>query len=87
MNMMRRLKSIASGRTSISLDPGGDSGTKRAKFDQETTGKVNDELNTIDNGSKDQEHFVDTQMGDVVGTSDVYELVPNGSVESHLHGR
>ncbi|CAL9086605.1 unnamed protein product [Musa textilis] len=34
MHMMRRLKSIASGRSSVS-DPGGDLGTKRAKFDQE----------------------------------------------------
>ncbi|CAN1236873.1 Shaggy-related protein kinase theta [Linum grandiflorum] len=35
MNVMRRLKSIASGRTSMSSDPGGDSGTKRTKVDQE----------------------------------------------------
>ncbi|PON62680.1 Glycogen synthase kinase [Trema orientale] len=34
MNMMRRLKSIASGRTSISSDPGVDCSTKRAKVDQ-----------------------------------------------------
>ncbi|XP_051145988.1 shaggy-related protein kinase theta-like [Andrographis paniculata] len=34
MNMMRRLKSIASGRSSIS-DPGGDLGIKRVKMDQE----------------------------------------------------
>ncbi|XP_057850984.1 shaggy-related protein kinase epsilon [Cryptomeria japonica] len=34
MHVMRRLKSIASGRSSIS-DPGGDGGTKRAKFEQE----------------------------------------------------
>ncbi|XP_031743676.1 shaggy-related protein kinase theta isoform X2 [Cucumis sativus] len=40
MNMMRRLKSIASGRTSISSDPGGDFGIKRAKVDQETEQKV-----------------------------------------------
>nr|CAZ44329.1 putative MOS-2 like protein [Raphanus sativus] len=35
MNVMRRLKSIASGRTSISSDPGGDYGLKRAKLDQD----------------------------------------------------
>lgn len=35
MHMMRRLKSIASGRSSIS-DPGGDGGIKRAKFEPET---------------------------------------------------
>ena len=77
MNMMRRLKSIASGRTSISSDPGGDSSTKRAKFDQETTGKVNDESITIDKGGQDQEDFVDAQMGDAVGTSDVSSVAKN----------
>ncbi|XP_010933863.1 shaggy-related protein kinase epsilon [Elaeis guineensis] len=39
MQMMRRLKSIASGRSSIS-DPGGDPGTKRPKFDQDGAGEV-----------------------------------------------
>ncbi|RWR80773.1 shaggy-related protein kinase epsilon isoform X1 [Cinnamomum micranthum f. kanehirae] len=34
MHVMRRLKSIASGRSSVS-DPGGDSGTKRAKVDRQ----------------------------------------------------
>ena len=34
MHVMRRLKSIASGRSSVS-DPGGDAGIKRAKFEQE----------------------------------------------------
>lgn len=37
--MMRRLKSIASGRSSIS-DPDGDSGSKRAKVDQGAGGEV-----------------------------------------------
>ncbi|XXG67201.1 hypothetical protein AAC387_Pa06g0603 [Persea americana] len=39
MHVMRRLKSIASGRSSIS-DPGGDSGTKRVKVDQDAEGKI-----------------------------------------------
>lgn len=39
---MRRLKSIASGRNSIS-DPGGDCTTKRAKVEQETEGNFADE--------------------------------------------
>uniref|UniRef100_A0A6N2L8L8 Protein kinase domain-containing protein n=1 Tax=Salix viminalis TaxID=40686 RepID=A0A6N2L8L8_SALVM len=44
MNVMRRLKSIASGRTSISSsDSGGDAGTKRAKVDQEIERKVDGE--------------------------------------------
>lgn len=37
--MMRRLKSIASGRSSVS-DPGGDSGSKRPKFDQDGSGDI-----------------------------------------------
>jgi hypothetical protein len=37
--MMRRLKSIASGRSSVS-DPGGDSGSKRPKFDQDGAGDI-----------------------------------------------
>ncbi|KAJ4746790.1 Shaggy-related protein kinase theta [Rhynchospora pubera] len=39
MHMMRRLKSIASGRSSVS-DPNGDSGTKRAKVDQDSEGEI-----------------------------------------------
>jgi hypothetical protein len=37
--MMRRLKSIASGRSSVS-DPGGDSGSKRPKFEQDGAGDI-----------------------------------------------
>lgn len=37
--MMRRLKSIASGRSSVS-DPNGDSGTKRAKVDVDSDGEI-----------------------------------------------
>ncbi|KAJ8499698.1 hypothetical protein OPV22_010250 [Ensete ventricosum] len=46
MHMMRRLKSIASGRSSVS-DPGGDLGTKRAKFDQEG-GEILTERHLVD---------------------------------------
>ncbi|XP_077234581.1 shaggy-related protein kinase epsilon-like [Tasmannia lanceolata] len=42
MHVMRRLKSIASGRSSVS-DPGGGSGTKRVKVDEEVEGKVGTE--------------------------------------------
>ncbi|EXB40229.1 Shaggy-related protein kinase theta [Morus notabilis] len=47
MYMMRRLKSIASGRTSISSDPGVDTSTKRAKVDQET-----EQVNPKSNGAE-----------------------------------
>nr|AFK41443.1 unknown [Medicago truncatula] len=59
MNMMRRLKSIASGRTSVSSDPGGDSTTKRAKFDLETEGKENEETNRGERGGNNQDKYVD----------------------------
>lgn len=44
MHMMRRLKSIASGRSSVS-DPGGDPGTKRAKVDQDVEERIAAEPN------------------------------------------
>ncbi|XP_028769068.1 shaggy-related protein kinase theta isoform X1 [Neltuma alba] len=69
MNMMRRLKSIASGRTSISSDPGGDSNTKRAKFDQETDGRVNEEANPVERGSTHMEQHVCAPGATAVGTS------------------
>nr|XP_018682279.1 PREDICTED: shaggy-related protein kinase theta-like isoform X3 [Musa acuminata subsp. malaccensis] len=47
MHMMQRLKSIASGRSSVS-DPGGDLTTKRAKFDQEGGGEILVERHMVD---------------------------------------
>ncbi|KAG5021940.1 hypothetical protein JHK85_018282 [Glycine max] len=70
--MMRRLKSIASGRTSISSDPGGDSNSKRAKFEPETEGKADEKTNTIETICTDQEQPIDTSKETSnVGTSDV----------------
>ncbi|KEH18946.1 putative protein-serine/threonine kinase CMGC-GSK family [Medicago truncatula] len=66
MNMMRRLKSIASGRTSISSDPGGDSNSKRVKLDQETE-KAYEGTNTLDRN--DREQRVDSSNEATVGTS------------------
>lgn len=59
MNMMRRLKSIASGRPSISSDPSGDCTTKRVKFDQETEGKVNEETCATERCGIDQDQHVE----------------------------
>ncbi|XP_057780646.1 shaggy-related protein kinase theta isoform X2 [Salvia miltiorrhiza] len=59
MNMMRRLKSIASGRTSVS-DHGGDSGIKRVKVEQ---GDVDGELPAESNSTEA-----------VAVASDVHEL-------------
>ncbi|XP_052193592.1 shaggy-related protein kinase epsilon-like [Diospyros lotus] len=47
MNVMRRLKSIASGRSSIS-DPGGDSSIKRVKVDQRVDKKGTDESQSLE---------------------------------------
>ncbi|KAK7256696.1 hypothetical protein RIF29_30153 [Crotalaria pallida] len=69
MNMMRRLKSIASGRTSISSDPGGDSITKKAKLDQENEGRVGEETNPVERGEQDRVHHVDASTETTVGTS------------------
>lgn len=51
------------------LFKGGDSNSKRAKLDQETEKKVNEETKTL--GGKDQEQHVDASKESTVGTSDV----------------
>lgn len=71
MNVMRRLKSIASGRSSIS-DSGGDSSTKRAKFDQEAEWKVNDESRSVERNAASQENnLTSTQMETPASTSNI----------------
>ncbi|KAL2233929.1 shaggy-related protein kinase alpha [Sesamum indicum] len=74
MNMMRRLKSIASGRSSVS-DPGGDSSIKRVKVEQEIDQKVDCE---VDTGEKCVRvpvvHMEAKSMGAVASTSDVHVL-------------
>uniref|UniRef100_A0A5B7A5V0 non-specific serine/threonine protein kinase n=1 Tax=Davidia involucrata TaxID=16924 RepID=A0A5B7A5V0_DAVIN len=57
MNVMRRLKSIASGRSSVS-DPGGDSGIKRVKVDQEVDKKVSGELQSAEKRSTSLEQHM-----------------------------
>ncbi|KAG7026015.1 Shaggy-related protein kinase theta [Cucurbita argyrosperma subsp. argyrosperma] len=72
MNMMRRLKSIASGRTSISSDPGGDLGTKRAKVDQETEQKidgVSDDVGRVATGL--ESNLASTSLDNAASTSNI----------------
>ncbi|KAK3194877.1 hypothetical protein Dsin_026187 [Dipteronia sinensis] len=70
MNVMRRLKSIASGRTSISSDPGGDSGIKRAKVDKET--EVTGEMGSVERSATSlQQHMASTSLEPVAITSDI----------------
>ncbi|XP_048141608.1 shaggy-related protein kinase theta-like [Rhodamnia argentea] len=72
MNMMRRIKSIASGRTSISSEPGGDSGTKRVKVDQEVrhTNNVEQLLHSAEKGATGlEQHMASTSLEAVASTS------------------
>ncbi|KAJ6940316.1 hypothetical protein NC651_006459 [Populus alba x Populus x berolinensis] len=72
MNVMRRLKSIASGRTSISSDTGGDVGTKRAKVDQEIEQKVDEESYLVERSVTDQEqHMASTSHENAASTSNI----------------
>ncbi|KAK5810744.1 shaggy-related protein kinase theta isoform X1 [Gossypium arboreum] len=71
MNVMRRLKSIASGRSSISSDPGGDSSSKRAKVDQES-GRSRRESNLVESSTSSREHnMASTSQETVASTSRV----------------
>ncbi|KAJ0112581.1 hypothetical protein Patl1_00371 [Pistacia atlantica] len=70
MNVMRRLKSIASGRTSISSDPGGDSGTKRAKVEKET--EVDGGRNKVERSSTSlEQHMASTSLEPPASTSNI----------------
>ncbi|KAL1818553.1 hypothetical protein ACET3Z_013422 [Daucus carota] len=59
MNVMRRLKSIASGRTSTS-DPGGDSSIRRMKIEQDADHKVSDEPLSTEKSSTSAEQYMDS---------------------------
>ncbi|CAL1379367.1 unnamed protein product [Linum trigynum] len=67
MNVMRRLKSIASGRTSVSSDPGGDPGTKRAKVDQDIEQKNHNEAHLAERNATG--HAASTSLNFPIATS------------------
>ncbi|OAY49227.1 shaggy-related protein kinase epsilon isoform X2 [Manihot esculenta] len=70
MNVMRRLKSIASGRTSISSDPGGHGLTKRVKVDQEAEQKIDGELCLDERGASGlEQHMASTSLENAASTS------------------
>jgi serine/threonine protein kinase len=71
MNVMRRLKSIASGRTSISSDPGGDYALKRAKLDQENDNLCVDPMQVDQNSSCFEMKADVLSQESVAGTSNV----------------
>ncbi|KAK2983973.1 hypothetical protein RJ640_027298 [Escallonia rubra] len=69
MNVMRRLKSIASGRSSVS-DPGGDSSIKRVKVEQEVDWRVTGESQAEDKCSTSlEQHMASTSMETAPSTS------------------
>ncbi|KAA8520593.1 hypothetical protein F0562_014849 [Nyssa sinensis] len=68
MNVMRRLKSIASGRSSVS-DPGGDSGIKRVKVDQEVDKKVAGESQSIEKCSTSLEQHMASASVEIATSS------------------
>ncbi|XP_042964002.1 shaggy-related protein kinase NtK-1-like isoform X1 [Carya illinoinensis] len=75
MNVMRRLKSFASGRTSISSDPGGDSGSKRAKFDQETERLDNEKPNRLVRCATGlEQHMASTSLETAASVSDISSM-------------
>ncbi|KAL8091791.1 shaggy-related protein kinase theta-like [Apium graveolens] len=65
MNVMRRLKSIASGRTSVS-DPGGDSNLKRVKLEQDADHKASGEPLSTEKSSESVEKHMDSASEDAV---------------------
>ncbi|XP_075510834.1 shaggy-related protein kinase alpha-like isoform X1 [Primulina tabacum] len=72
MNMMRRLKSIASGRSSVS-DPGGDSNVKRVKVEQEIDQIVAREVQAGEKYSRAPEQQMASNSSEsVASTSDVH---------------
>lgn len=73
MNVMRRLKSIASGRSSVS-DPGGDSSTKRAKVNQEAEQKVADESHSVEKSTSLEQHMASTSQETAASTSNVSSI-------------
>ncbi|XP_048426392.1 shaggy-related protein kinase theta-like [Pyrus x bretschneideri] len=82
MNMMRRLKSIASGRTSVSSDPGIDSATKRAKMDQDNEKKANKQPNTVERSATGlEQHMTSTSVETAASTSSVSSVAKTETKE------
>ncbi|XP_051145068.1 shaggy-related protein kinase epsilon-like [Andrographis paniculata] len=84
MNMMRRVKSIASGRSSVS-DHGGDSNTKRGKPEQKPEPRAPNEVETGEKGLRAQQRHSNTSANvasasDVNGRPNTYSAdgLPNG---------
>ncbi|KAK8565849.1 hypothetical protein V6N13_020927 [Hibiscus sabdariffa] len=69
MNVMRRLKIISSGRPSISTNPGGNASTKKAKVDQQSECKVNEESNLVERSTADTGHHMASSSRKIVTSS------------------
>ncbi|GFY92601.1 shaggy-like protein kinase 32 [Actinidia rufa] len=68
MNVMRRLKSIASGRSSVS-DPGGDSSIKRVKVEQDGDRKVTGESQSFERGATGVDQNMTSASREVAASS------------------
>ncbi|WCJ23157.1 shaggy-like protein kinase 32 [Euphorbia peplus] len=79
MNVVRRLKTIASGRPSLSSDSsGGDSFTKRVKVGQETEHRNNGELNLDEKSTTAlEQHMASTSLDNAATTSNPFTLERN----------
>ncbi|PSS26345.1 Shaggy-related protein kinase [Actinidia chinensis var. chinensis] len=78
MNVLRRLKSIASGRSSVS-DPGGDSSIKRVKVDQEVDRKVTGESQSFERCASGVERTIgSTSMRTAASSSHVSSIDRTG---------
>ncbi|KAK9143488.1 hypothetical protein Syun_012888 [Stephania yunnanensis] len=79
MHVMRRLKSIASGRSSVS-DPGGDSVTKRVKVDRETEQTSSVSSHSVDKSSGTaglDQQMASSSMETDASTSNVSSITKN----------
>ncbi|XP_075093736.1 shaggy-related protein kinase epsilon-like isoform X1 [Nicotiana tabacum] len=80
MNVMRRLKSIASGRSSVS-DPGGDSSIKRVKVEQEVDQRVVGETQMEERCTTivPKEDMASTSKGTTTGSTSTMDTRPENS--------
>lgn len=83
MQMMRRLKSIASGRSSVS-DPDGDSGIKRAKVDPDAGGEVPAETDMAEDKAMDVDPHTGSSYSDPnADTSNIESTARNREAGVH----
>jgi serine/threonine protein kinase len=84
MNMMRRIKSIASGRTSISSEPSGESSIRRVIDQDVETAKSNGESQLDVRGTNSlEQHMASTTLDTCASTSDAASNARQGNDIGH----